>query len=98
MSYTQTTAGDFDWYEKTANCDDGDNELRKEPDMFSQSATTGERETFHYSECRPDGRVELGTKITDESLLMAGVTSVRSRHFHTDMQGNVNARLRESRI
>ena len=38
----------------------------------------GERETFFYSkECQADGRIELGTRITNETLLMAGVTPVR---------------------
>ena len=73
----QTTTGDFDWYEKTTNCD-GDNVLQKEPDIFSQSATTGKREVFYSNECQADGEVELGTRITGESLLPPGITSVNT--------------------
>ena len=73
----QTTTGDFDWYKKTTNCD-GESVLRKEPDISSQSATMGEREVFYSNECQPDGEVELGTMITNESLLPAGITSVNT--------------------
>ena len=76
----QTTAGDFDWYEKTTNCQGGV-ELRREPNIFRQSATTGEREAFHNIQCQANGHIELGTKITNESLLIAGITSVKSSTF-----------------
>ena len=61
----------------------GEIELRKDPNIFSESATMGERETFyHNEECQPDGLIELGTTITDKTLLMAGVTPVRPSHSH----------------
>ena len=61
----------------------GEIELRKDPNIFSESATMGERETFYYNkECQPDGMIELGTTFTNETLLMAGVTPVRPSPSH----------------
>ena len=56
----------------------------------------GERETFYYNEeCQPDGLIELGTTITNKTLLMAGVTQVRPTHSISEQENEVSPFLQE---
>ena len=74
----------------------GEIELRKDPNIFSESATMGERETFyHNEECQPDGLIELGTTITNKTLLMAGVTQVKPTRTISERENEVSPLLQE---